>query len=57
MEATTQNFNNVVVVGYSSQRKASISGAVSTVDMDDLRKTRIADVDASAGTLTQNDGY
>ena len=44
MEATTQNLNNVVVVGYSSQRKASISGAVSTVDMDDLRKTRIADV-------------
>lgn len=36
--------NDVVVVGYSSQKKASISGAVSTIDMKDLSKTRIADV-------------
>ena len=34
----------VVVVGYTSQKKASISGAVSTVNMNDLSKTRIADV-------------
>ncbi|MCW3093269.1 MAG: hypothetical protein JWP81_4338 [Ferruginibacter sp.] len=36
--------NDVVVVGYSSQKKASITGAVSTVDMKDVTKTRIADV-------------
>ena len=34
----------VIVVGYGSQKKASISGAVATVDMQDLSKTRIPDV-------------
>ncbi len=38
------NMSEVIVVGYSSQKKASISGAVATVDMNDLSKTRIADV-------------
>jgi TonB-linked SusC/RagA family outer membrane protein len=42
--ATDVRINEVVVVGYTSQKKASITGAVSTVDMDDLSKTRIADV-------------
>ena len=36
--------NDVVVVGYSSQKKASITGAVATVDMKDVTKTRISDV-------------
>ncbi|WP_245580833.1 SusC/RagA family TonB-linked outer membrane protein [Daejeonella oryzae] len=36
--------SEVVVVGYTSQKKSSITGAVSTVDMADLEKTRIADV-------------
>lgn len=44
MEATTQDLNAIVVVGYSSQKKESITGAVTTVDMNDLSKTRIADV-------------
>jgi len=34
----------VVIVGYTSQRKVSISGAATAVDMKDLSKTRIADV-------------
>jgi TonB-dependent starch-binding outer membrane protein SusC len=42
--ATDARINEVVVVGYTSQRKRAITGAVTTVDMDDLRKTRIADV-------------
>ncbi len=42
--ATDARMNEVVVVGYSSQKKASITGAVSTVDMKDVSKTRIADV-------------
>jgi TonB-linked SusC/RagA family outer membrane protein len=42
--ATDVRFNEVVVVGYTSQKKASITGAVSTVNMNDLSKTRIADV-------------
>ena len=40
----SENLQDVVVVGYTSQKKQSITGAVSTVDMGDLRKTRIADV-------------
>lgn len=34
----------VVVLGYTSQKKSSITGSVSTVDMADLEKTRIANV-------------
>ncbi|TRX07964.1 SusC/RagA family TonB-linked outer membrane protein [Flavobacterium gawalongense] len=39
-----QNLLDTAVVGYTSQKKASITGAVSTVNMDDLSKTRVADV-------------
>ncbi len=34
----------VIVVGYTSQKEASITGAISKVDMGNLSKTRIADV-------------
>lgn len=44
LEAGENTMNEVVVVGYSSQKKVSITGAVSTVDIKDLSKTRIADV-------------
>jgi TonB-linked SusC/RagA family outer membrane protein len=44
LEAGGNTLSDVVVVGYSSQRKASITGAVATVNMNDLTKTRIADV-------------
>ena len=40
----SQKLGEVIVVGYTSQKKASITGAISTVDMGDLSKTRIADV-------------
>lgn len=42
--AGVSNMSEVVVVGYNSQKKASISGAIATVDMNDISKTRIADV-------------
>ena len=44
MEGGISTLQDVVVVGYSSQKKGSITGAVGTVDMGDLRKTRVADV-------------
>ncbi|MEP7108794.1 MAG: TonB-dependent receptor [Ferruginibacter sp.] len=44
LEVAANTMNEVIVVGYSSQKKASITGAVSTVDMKDVSKTRIADV-------------
>lgn len=40
----SQKLEEVVVVGYTSQKKASITGAVSTVNLGDLSKTRVADV-------------
>ena len=36
--------DQVVVVGYNSQRKSSISGAVSTVEVEDLEPRRVPDV-------------
>lgn len=40
----SQKLNEVIVVGYSSQKKGSINGAVTQVDMVDLSKTRVPDV-------------
>ncbi|MEN2399957.1 TonB-dependent receptor [Flavobacterium sp. MC2016-06] len=36
--------NEVVVVGYTSEKKSAITSAVSTVDMGELSKTKVADV-------------
>ncbi len=44
LEVGDNTLQDVVIVGYSSQKKGSITGAVGTVDMGDVRKTRIADV-------------
>jgi TonB-dependent starch-binding outer membrane protein SusC len=43
LEAVDNILGDVVVVGYTSQKKTSITGAVSTVNMNGLSKTRIAD--------------
>ncbi|RDC54502.1 TonB-dependent receptor [Pedobacter chinensis] len=44
LKPSSQSLNDVVVVGYTTQRKASITGSVAQVDMNDLQKTRIVDV-------------
>ncbi len=44
LKPNTQLLNQVLVTGYTSQRKASITAAVAPVDMNDLRKTRVFDV-------------
>lgn len=41
---SASQLDQVVVVGYQSQRKADITGAVSTVDVADLESRRVADV-------------
>ncbi len=38
------SLDEVVLVGYSSLKKSTLTGAVSVVDMDDLEKTRVANV-------------
>jgi TonB-dependent starch-binding outer membrane protein SusC len=44
LAASASLLDQVVVVGYSSQRKSDITGAVSTVDVSDLETRRVADV-------------
>ncbi|CAN5788326.1 TonB-dependent receptor [soil metagenome] len=62
LEAGTNTIDDVVVVGYTSQRKASITGAVSTVNMGDVDKRRVADVaqllqgQVAGVTVTQSTG-
>lgn len=54
--------NEVVVVGYGTQKKVSVTGAISTVSTDDLKKSSAAGFDtALAGRITglistQSDG-
>lgn len=40
----SQQLNEVVITGYVGQRRSSISGAVTQVNLDNLSKTRIPDV-------------
>jgi TonB-linked SusC/RagA family outer membrane protein len=44
LEIDSQKLNEVIVVGYASQKKQSITGAVAQVNMDDISKTKVADV-------------
>lgn len=44
LEIDSQRLDEVIVVGYSSQKKQSITGAVSQIDMGDLSKTKVADI-------------
>lgn len=44
LEIDSQRLDEVIVVGYASQKKQSITGAVSQVDMGDLSKTRVAEI-------------
>lgn len=44
MAEDTQSLKEVVVTGYVGQSKSSISGAVAQVDLEDMAKTRVADV-------------
>jgi len=62
LEKRAAVLDQVVVVGYTSQRKASITGAVSSVEMGDLESRRVPDVAQAlqgqvAGlTVTQSTG-
>ncbi|MDX2048941.1 MAG: TonB-dependent receptor [Chitinophagaceae bacterium] len=46
MSFATANLNEVVVTGYSAQRKKDIIGAVSVVDVEDLKSTPAANLGA-----------
>jgi len=40
----SQTLDEIVLVGYSSRKKSTLTGAVSVVDMGDLEKTRVVNV-------------
>lgn len=44
LKPSAQSLNQVVVLGYTSQRKSSLTGAVGTVNMADAEKRRVPDV-------------
>lgn len=62
LEPGTNTIDDVVVVGYSSQRKSAITGAVSSVNMGDVEKRRVPDVaqllqgQVAGVTVTQSTG-
>lgn len=44
MQSTSSNLNEVVVVGYGTQKRASLLGSVSSVQSDQLMKTPITNI-------------
>lgn len=44
LKAAMNNLSEVVIVGYGSQKKQSITGAIAQVDMEDISKTKVADL-------------
>lgn len=44
LDQDAQKLDEVILVGYSSSKKSSLSSAISTVNMDDMAKTKVADV-------------
>ncbi len=53
LESTAQSLNSVVVVGYGTQKKATLTGAVSEIKTAELAKNAVADVSNSiAGRLS-----
>ena len=44
LKEDTQNLEEVGVVGYSAQKKSSLTGAIAPVNMDDMEKRRVATV-------------
>jgi TonB-linked SusC/RagA family outer membrane protein len=62
LEKRAAVLDQVVVVGYTSQRKASITGSVASVDMGDLESRRVPDVaqalqgQVAGVTVTQSTG-
>ena len=44
LKTSTEEVGEVIVVGYSSQKKSTLTGAVSPVNVDDMSKRRVAEL-------------
>ena len=62
MEDNVESIGEVVVVGYSTQKKSNVTGSISTIDTDDLSRTSVPDITqaiqglAAGVEVTQNTG-
>jgi TonB-dependent starch-binding outer membrane protein SusC len=62
LENDSKTLDEIIVVGYGTQRKSDLTGAVEQIKGDDLKKTMISSLDqglqgrASGVQVTQNDG-
>ncbi|MEQ8474236.1 MAG: SusC/RagA family TonB-linked outer membrane protein [Marinoscillum sp.] len=61
LEYDVQSLTEVVVTGYTSQRKADITGAVAVLDMDDLQKVKTSSIaqkldGRASGLITSTSG-
>ncbi|MBE9469492.1 MAG: TonB-dependent receptor [Bacteroidetes bacterium] len=62
LQSETEKLSEVVVVGYSTQKKANITGSIATINTDDLTKRNVPDITqamqglASGVEVTQNSG-
>ena len=53
LQSTAQSLNSVIVVGYGTQKKATLTGAISEIKTADLAKNAVADISNSiAGRLS-----
>lgn len=62
LKSESEKLSEVVVVGYSTQKKSSVTGSISTIEVNDLTKTSAPDITqamqglASGVQVTQNSG-
>ena len=62
LQSETEKLSEVVVIGYATQKKASVTGSISTIDSEDLTKRSVSDITqamqglASGVEVTQNSG-
>ncbi|GAA4452546.1 TonB-dependent receptor [Nibrella saemangeumensis] len=62
LAADTRSLNEVVVIGYGTQKKSDLTGAVSTVPVEEIRKIAVTSLDqalqgrAAGVQITQNSG-
>jgi len=62
LQSKTEKLREVVVIGYSTQKKESITGSISTINTEELTKRNVSDITqamqglASGVDVTQNSG-
>lgn len=62
LQSETEKLSEVVVIGYSTQKKESITGSISTINTEELTKRNVPDITqamqglASGVEVTQNSG-